>query len=82
MAKTLFIISDKKYFRTPKQCREQWINHLDPSKRRTSWTTLEDYELIQSIIKNGKKWSKVAKDLGEKRTEHMVKNRFKSLLNF
>ena len=27
----------------------------------------------------GKKWAKVSKVLGGKRTEHMVKNRFKSL---
>jgi hypothetical protein len=32
-------------------------------------------------MRNGRKWSKIAKELGEKRTEHMVKNRFKSLIN-
>lgn len=30
IAKDLFIRSDKKFFRTAKQCREHWINHLDP----------------------------------------------------
>lgn len=81
IAKCLYIKSDKKFFRTPKQCREQWINHLDPNKKRTSWTLSEDFELIQCVMRNGRKWSKIAKELGEKRTEHMVKNRFKSLIN-
>ena len=77
----MFTESRKKYFRTPKQCREQWINHLDPSKVRTVWTVVEDYEMIQAILNINKKWSLVAKELGNKRTEHMVKNRYKSLIN-
>lgn len=27
----------------------------------------------------GKRWSKIAKELGNSRTEHMVKNRFKTI---
>jgi len=81
IAKSLYILSNKKYFRTPKQCREHWINHLDPTKIRSEWTTIEDYELINTILRTGKKWSKVAKELGNRRTEHMVKNRFRSMLN-
>lgn len=77
----MFIRSQKRYFRTPKQCREQWINHLDPSKIKSEWTPLEDYEMIKTVLAIGKKWSLVARELGSKRTEHMVKNRFKSLLN-
>lgn len=34
------------------------------------------------MLEHGKKWSKVSKMLGGKRTEHMVKNRFKSLYHF
>lgn len=77
----MFTDSQKKYFRTPKQCREQWINHLDPSKTRSEWTSVEDYHMIKAVISAGKKWSFVARELGNRRTEHMVKNRFKSLLN-
>lgn len=36
--------------------------------------------MIKGIIEHGKKWSKVAKHLGGNRTEHMVKNRFKSMI--
>lgn len=82
IAKELFIISHKKYFRTAKQCREHWINHLNPNTVRASWTAQEDLQLVEAILKYGKKWSKVSKILGGKRTEHMVKNRFKSLFHF
>jgi len=36
--------------------------------------------LIELMLKVGKRWSKVAKSLGNKRTEHMVKNRFKTII--
>lgn len=82
VAKKIYINSGKKYFRTAKQCREHWINHLDPTKTRSKWTSLEDYELIKAIKQHGKKWAKVAKILGSNRTEHMIKNRYKSLINY
>ena len=63
IAKVMFTRSRKKFFRTPKQCREQWINHLDPSKVRSEWTTFEDYEMIKAVIGVGKKWSLVAREL-------------------
>lgn len=34
VAKLLFYDSNKKFFRTAKQCRERWNNYLDPSKTR------------------------------------------------
>jgi len=33
------------------------------------------------FINEGKKWSLVSKKLGGSRTEHMVKNRFKTLIS-
>jgi hypothetical protein len=35
IAKILFINSNKKYLRTSKQCRERWLNHLDPNKTKS-----------------------------------------------
>lgn len=32
------------------------------------------------ILENGKKWSEIVKTLENHRTEHMIKNRFKTLL--
>lgn len=56
------------------------MNHLDPSKIRTSWTLSEDLTLLNTIKKKGKKWSLAVKELSNTRTEHMVKNRYKSLI--
>lgn len=80
MAKRLFIESNRKYFRTPKQCRERWMNHLDPLKLKSKWTINEDFSLIDLVLKEGKKWAMIAKTMGNIRTEHMVKNRYNSLL--
>ncbi len=33
-ARKLYDISSRKYFRTGKQCRERWLNHLDSSKKQ------------------------------------------------
>lgn len=35
--------------------------------------------MIEFILKNGKKWSEIGKVLENHRTEHMIKNRFKTL---
>lgn len=45
-----------------------------------SWTIEEDRAIVQYILKRGRKWSDMAKDLGGNRTEHMVKNRYKTLI--
>lgn len=79
IAKELYVCSNKKFFRTPKQCREHWINHLDPKPIRSEWTLSEDFELVKAVNSIGKKWARVSKKLEGRRTEHMVKNRFKSL---
>ncbi len=57
------------------------MNHLDPSKIRTAWTQAEDLILLNTIKKKGKKWSIAVKELSSTRTEHMVKNRYKSLIS-
>ena len=38
IAKNLFLSSSKAYVRSSKQCRERWLNHLDPSKSKTGWS--------------------------------------------
>lgn len=38
IAKILFVNSNKKYLRASKQCRERWLNHLDPSKSKSEWS--------------------------------------------
>lgn len=56
------------------------MNHLDPLKLKSKWTINEDFSLIDLVLKEGKKWAMIAKTMGNIRTEHMVKNRYNSLL--
>lgn len=37
IAKQLYMSSNKVYLRTSKQCRERWLNHLDPTKTKSDW---------------------------------------------
>eukprot|EP01017_Pseudomicrothorax_dubius_P046304 TRINITY_DN8135_c0_g1_i4.p1 TRINITY_DN8135_c0_g1~~TRINITY_DN8135_c0_g1_i4.p1 ORF type:complete len:488 (+),score=80.71 TRINITY_DN8135_c0_g1_i4:42-1466(+) len=66
-------------YRTGKQCRERWINYLDPTINRANWTRSDDLQMLSLVQTYGKKWSKIAKNLNN-RTENSVKNRFNSLL--
>lgn len=50
-------MSERQFYRTPKQCRERWLNHLDPSKSKQEWELKEDYILIMHVRNKGKKWA-------------------------
>lgn len=63
-----------------KQCRERWNNHLDPSLKKSEWSTEEDVILLISEQKLSKKWSDLAKIL-KGRTENNIKNHRNSLLH-
>lgn len=80
IAVELFLRSSKAYFRSSKQCRERWLNHLDDSIKHEKWSEEEDKMLIGNVIKEGKKWSQIMRCFGNQRTEHMIKNRFISLV--
>lgn len=57
------------------------MNHLDPLKLHSEWTPNEDLTLLTTVSASGKKWSLVVRKLHNTRTEHMVKNRYKSLIS-
>lgn len=59
--------------RTSKQCRERWVNHLNPNINHQIWTEEEEWilYLIQKII--GNKWSQL-KRLFKQRSENDIKN--------
>lgn len=80
IARELWVRSGKRFYRNPKQCREHWMNHLDPAKRHSEWTPSEDLILLNTVRTTGRKWSQAVRHLSHTRTEHMVKNRYKSLL--
>jgi hypothetical protein len=45
-----------RWCRTTKQCRERWLNVLDPSIKRTAWTKQELDTLFRAQEELGNKW--------------------------
>ena len=68
----------KSYLKTPHECREKWMNHLNPDLNKSKWRLTEDLKLLLAYQEIGAKWSSISKRL-RNRTDHMVKNRFNSL---
>ena len=64
--------------RLPRNCRERWINYIDPNLKKGNWTPEEDSILFNKYKELGKKWSQISKFLIG-RNENSVKNRWKSL---
>lgn len=65
--------------RNGKQCRERYLNHLDPSINKETWSVQEDDVIYQSQLKFKNQWSKMSKLLPG-RTANAVKNRWNSTL--
>ncbi|CAD6246818.1 unnamed protein product [Miscanthus lutarioriparius] len=64
--------------RIGKQCRERWINHLNPNiKKNDIWTEEEDMVLIRAHKSYGKSWSTIARYLPG-RPENDIKNHWNS----
>ena len=61
--------------RNAKQCRERWVNNLDPSVKKTPWTQEEDDVLIEAQGRLGNRWSRISRLLSG-RPDNAVKNRW------
>lgn len=65
--------------KSPKQCRDRWVNYLSISSEVFRiWTDEEDAQLIELNREHGNKWTKIA-SLMNQRTENQVKHRYYSV---
>ncbi|KAG9029869.1 hypothetical protein FS837_003454 [Tulasnella sp. UAMH 9824] len=63
--------------RTGAQCRERWVNQVDPSIKRTDFTEEEDAQIIQ-LKGKGLDWPAIAAEIGG-RTDNQCWRRWKIL---
>jgi hypothetical protein len=65
--------------RIPKQCRERWVNHLDPSIKKVAWSPEEDEVILSGIQQIGMRWADLSRLLPG-RSDNAIKNRWNSAL--
>ena len=65
--------------RNSKQCRERWLNHLNPRVRKGEWSAKEEDVFILAHKELGNAWSEIAKRLVG-RSDNNVKNHWNSAL--
>jgi hypothetical protein len=61
--------------RSGKQCRERYVNQLDPLVKKSMWTLEEDAAIKSMHYQFGKKWSKFMEKLPG-RSDNAIKNRY------
>jgi hypothetical protein len=61
------------------QCRDRWMNHLNPEVNQNPWTPEEDTILIRLHALYGNKWRIIA-SMMRGRTDNQVKNRWNTVL--
>lgn len=64
--------------RTGKQCRERYVNHLNPRLKVTDWSPTEDATIFHLYNTIGSHWAKMSKIIPG-RTDNGIKNRFHNL---
>lgn len=64
--------------RTGKQCRERYVNHLNPRLKTTDFTPIEDATIWRMTATLGSKWAIMSKIIPG-RTDNNLKNRFHNL---
>ncbi|CAD8072645.1 unnamed protein product [Paramecium primaurelia] len=74
-------ICKSSHVRLGKQCRERWINKLNPQVEKGPWYKEEEIKLLVAILNHGKKWSLISRiDFNNQRTENCLKNRFHTII--
>lgn len=64
--------------RTGKQCRERYVNHLNPRLKVSDWNPIEDATIFHLYSTTGSHWSSMSKVIPG-RTDNGIKNRFHNL---
>ncbi|CAK87846.1 unnamed protein product (macronuclear) [Paramecium tetraurelia] len=67
-------------YRSSKQCRERWLNNLNPKILKEPWTDEEDIQLLMTVKELGRRWAEISKVMDGRRSENNLKNRFNSLI--
>jgi hypothetical protein len=73
------LVADNIPGRTGKQCRERWVNQLNPQLKFEVWTPEEDSCLMSLVALHGRHWSLITKFLAG-RSVNSTKNRFTFLI--
>lgn len=72
-------ISSCLFGRSPKQCRDRYINYLTPGYFKGQWSNDEDLLLVQAFSVYGPKWSTLKKYFPN-RSSISIKNRWRYFL--
>lgn len=64
--------------RTGKQCRERYVNHLNPRLKVSDWTLAEDATIFHLYNSYGSHWARMSKVIPG-RTDNGIKNRFHNI---